>query len=100
MPLTQGCAAAITYMKDLVRGTWQLTSGCVPTGWATHSLPTSPGTAVVSWPVCVAPLATPTECPTGTALLSPGCGTPEPTWKTGCYASCRAVGDDTGCAPG
>ena len=38
-----------------------------------------------------------TECPAGTALRSPGCGTPEPTWEKGCYAGCS---DDTGCAPG
>jgi len=39
-------------------------------------------------------------CPAGAALLSPGCGTPKPTWEKGCYASCSAVGDNASCAPG
>ena len=100
MPVTQPCTAAITYAKDTSGGTWQLTSGCVPTGWTTTSQPTATGTAVSAWPVCNDPLATSSGCPSATAMLSPGCGASKPTWEKGCYASCTAVGNDAGCAPG
>jgi hypothetical protein len=100
MAVTQGCTASIAYAKDASGGTWQLTSGCIPTGWTTQDQPASPPTTVSSWPVCDSPPAGQSECAAGTATLSPGCGASKPRWEKGCYASCSAVGNDTACAPG
>lgn len=48
----------------------------------------------------VGPAGPASECPIGTALFTPGCDIPAPTWGKGCYASCSAVGDDSECPPG
>jgi hypothetical protein len=51
----------------------------------------------VAWTKCATQQSL--ECAAGTALHTPGCGR-NSTWDKGCYASCRAVGDDAGCTAG
>jgi len=93
----QSCPAALFVAEDPQGESWWFSSGCLPPGYTEAN----GSEAALNFSPCAhTPLDGPSDCPVGTALLSPGCSTPETTWETGCYASCRAVGDDTSCPTG
>jgi len=92
----QNCSAAIVVAEDPQGARWWFSSGCLPPSYSDAS----GSEAAINFSPCESAPPAATGCPVGTARVHPGCGTPEPTWEEGCYASCSAVGDGTGCAPG
>jgi hypothetical protein len=101
LSLEKGCYAACSALGDDA----SCASGYTcQEAWIDPCVPEQPGqiTCAACGAVAHLCMAAPAEskCAAGTEMVSPGCGAAKPTWEKGCYAPCKAVGNDAGCAPG